>query len=173
MKTIITPKPKVDMLRKSLRVVFYVLFSLAAVLILLIIIGTVFGLARSSKEPVLKLGKQDAGKAQTARSLGSEDIRVFSGLGQLRVPLSNSSTMVLSIAFPYPANDVTFTEELAAKIGDLRSIAIDTLSSLPPSAIENFDEETAKNEILRRYNAILRLGRIEALYFSDLLIIDN
>jgi flagellar basal body-associated protein FliL len=155
-----------------MRVVFYVLFSLAALLVLLLIIGTIFGLARSSDDPVLKIGKQKA-DAQGAAQIWNEDTRVFSGLGRLRIPLSNSSTMVLSIAFPYPAGDVTFTEELAVKIDVFRSIAIDYLSSLSPLALENFDEEAAKKELLRRYNATLRLGRLEDLYFSDLMIIDN
>ncbi len=80
--------------------------------------------------------------------------------------------MILSIAFPYLAADTSFTEELAAKIGDFRTITADYFSSLPPEKIINIDEDAAKKEILRRFNAGLRLGRIDALYFSDMMIID-
>jgi flagellar basal body-associated protein FliL len=101
-----------------------------------------------------------------------DDIRVFSGIGRLRIPLSNSSVLILSIAFPYNAGDITFTEELATKVGDFKEIASEYFSSLPAERIIQIDEEAAKTEILKRYNAILRLGKINALYFSDMMIID-
>ena len=81
--------------------------------------------------------------------------------------------MILSIAFPYPAEDRAFSEELAVKIGDFRSIATEYFSSLPAERLLIIDEEAAKSEILRRYNSGLRLGSINALYFSDMIIIDS
>ncbi|MDR0301150.1 MAG: hypothetical protein LBI04_02425 [Treponema sp.] len=148
------------------------LLSLAGVLVLLLIIGTIFGVARSSgARPLFSLGKSGGASVQT--SAAADDIRVFSGLGRLRIPLSNSSTLILSIAFPYPAHDTAFTEELAAKIGEFRSLAAGYFSTLPADKIVNLDEETAKQEILTRYNAILRLGQISTIYFSDMMIIDG
>jgi flagellar basal body-associated protein FliL len=44
--------------------------------------------------------------------------------------------------------------------------------SLDGGSLERIDEEAAKAEILRRCNALLRLGKIEALYFYDLMLID-
>jgi len=146
-----------------------VLLSLAGALIFLLLTGTIFGLVRSRDAgPLLRFGNS----ARTAQIAGNEDIRVFSGLGRLRIPLVNSSTLLLSIAFPYAANDIAFTEELAVKINDLRTIAAEYFSALPEEAIVQIDEETAKQEILRRYNNNLRLGRINALYFSDMMVID-
>jgi len=153
------------------RTVYIVLLSLAGALIVLIFIGTVVGLARSKdSEPLIKIG----GSSRTNQT-GSQadDIRIFSGLGQLRIPLANSSTLLLTIAFPYSAGDITFTEELAAKIGDFRAIAISYFSALPAESITQIDEETAKQEILRRYNNNLRLGRIRTIYFSDMMVIDS
>jgi len=150
---------------------FTALLSLAGAMVVLLLIGTVFALIRSpAAVPILKLGKPEA--VTTTRTAENDDIRVFSGLGRLRIPLSNSSTLVLSIAFPYLAGDIAFTEELAAKIGDFRTIAADYFSSLPPEKTIKIDEEAAKTEILSLYNANLRLGRIETLYFSDMMIID-
>ena len=80
--------------------------------------------------------------------------------------------MVLTVTFPYLNTDFAFTEELAARTGDFRQITIDYFSSLPADKLINIDEEAAKYDILNKYNAVLRLGRIEALYFSHLLIID-
>jgi len=152
------------------RVFFTALLSLAGALVGLLSIGTIFALVRSpAAGPILKLGKAET---VTTRTTENDDIRVFSGLGRLRIPLTNSSTLILSIAFPYLANDIAFTEELAAKIDDFRRIATDYFSSLPAEKIIKIDEETAKTEILSLYNANLRLGRIETLYFSDMIIID-
>ena len=166
MKEIITPKSKPSQL------LYIGLLSLAGMLVLLLLIGTIIGVARSSgSQPLIRLGKH--GKTSAKNASNDEDIRVFSGLGRLRIPLSNSSTLVLSIAFPYPAHDAAFTEELAAKIGDFRSLASGYFSALPADQIANLDEEAAKREILTRYNAILRLGRIRTIYFSDMMVIDG
>jgi len=69
--------------------------------------------------------------------------------------------------------NLVFTEELAAKIGDFRVIAAGYFSALPIEQITQIDEETAKREILRRFNENLRLGRITELYFTDLMILSN
>jgi flagellar basal body-associated protein FliL len=153
---------------------FTALLSLAGALIALLLIGTIFGLVRSpAAGPVLKLGKSEKTETlTTSRITENDDIRVFSGLGRLRIPLTSSSTLILSISFPYLANDIAFTEELAAKIADFRKIASDYFSSLPAEKTIQIDEETAKTEILSLYNASLRLGRIETLYFSDMMIVD-
>jgi len=159
---------------KPWRVIYLVLLSLAGVLAVFLVIGTVYAFVRPQNAgPLFSFGKP-AETANTALTLPpqSDDIRVFSGLGRLRIPLSNSSTMILSIMFPYNAADIAFTEELAGKINEFRDIASGYFSSLPADRLAIIDEETMKIEILRLYNANLRLGRIEALYFSDMLVVD-
>jgi flagellar basal body-associated protein FliL len=157
--------------QKSIQVLYIVLLSIIGVLIIILIIGTIFGLARSSDKPLFSLGS-NVTITPTLSEVFNDDIRVFSGIGRLRIPLSNSSILILSIAFPYNASDITFTEELATKIGNFKEIANEYFSSLPAERIIQIDEEAAKTEILRRYNVILRLGKIDALYFSDMMIID-
>ena len=156
---------------KTVRIVYIVLLSIAALLIVLILIGTIAGLVRQDNaEPLIKFSGAPAKSKKISQS--EDDIRVFSGLGRLRIPLSNSSVLLLSIAFPYSASDVTFTEELAAKISEFRTIAASYFSALPEESIIQLDEDAAKLEILRRFNANLRLGQIKTLYFSDMLVID-
>lgn len=150
-----------------MKIFIRILIAVAAALALIILIGTIFAFSRSGDSPPETYLPEN-----TAINLSGGDTKVFSGLGRLRIPLSNSSVMILSIAFPYLAADTAFTEELAAKIGDFRTIAADYFSALPPEKIINIDEDAAKKEILRRYNADLRLGKINALYFSDMMIID-
>jgi hypothetical protein len=152
-------------------VFFTALLSFAGALIALFLIGTIFGLIRSpAAGPVLKLGKSET--ITTTQTTENDDIRIYSGLGRLRIPLASSSTLILSISFPYLANDIAFTEELAARIGDFRIIASDYFSSLSAEKTIQIDEETAKTELLSLYNASLRLGRIETLYFNDMMVID-
>jgi flagellar basal body-associated protein FliL len=138
----------------------------------LLIAGTIYAFARSpGAGPLFRLGK--AGGTVSGTEAAGDGVHIFAGIGRLRIPLANSSTLILSIAFPYPPDDQSFTEELAAKIGEFRSIASEYFSSLPAEKLVNLDEGAAKAEILRRYNTSLRLGRIEALYFSDLVILEG
>jgi flagellar basal body-associated protein FliL len=144
---------------------------LALALIVFIIAGTIYAFVRvPGSAPLFRIG--GAAAEVPARAAAAEGLGVFAGIGRLRIPLTGTSTMILSIAFPYPASDRAFTEELASKIGDFRALATDYFSALPAEKIVNLDEEAAKAEILKRYNASLRLGAIEALYFNDLMIIE-
>ncbi|MCL2265110.1 MAG: flagellar basal body protein FliL [Treponema sp.] len=155
--------------KKIHRIIYYILLSITAVLILLILTGTIIGLVRKGNEPLISFGKNETNQI----SAHPDNSQVFSGLGRLRVPLANSSTLIISIAFPYPADDTAFTEELAAKIDDLKTLAADYFSNLSEENLIVINEDNAKREILRRYNAILRLGRIDVLYFNDMMIIDS
>jgi flagellar basal body-associated protein FliL len=80
--------------------------------------------------------------------------------------------VILSITFPLSAGDRTFTEELAAHTGDFREMAAAYFASLTQEELEMPDEEKAKAALLDLFNSMLRLGKIEVLYFSDFMIID-
>jgi len=157
---------------KLWRIIYLALLSLSGVLALFLIIGTIYGLARyRDAEPLFTLGgPAETRTGETAALPG--DTRVFSWFGRLRIPLANSSILILSIAFPYSANDAAFAEELAAKTGDFRAIAADYFSALPAESVIQFDEDKVKQELLELLNENLRLGRIQQLYFSDFMIID-
>jgi len=163
MKGIRIPNEKVQ------RTIYVALLSITGALIVLLLIGTIVGLFRSrNAEPVLVIGN-----STRTEPANEDDIRVYSGLERLRIPLSNSSTLLLSAAFPYSAKDIPFTEELAAKINDFKTIITEYFSSLPAENAGQIDEDAAKREILRRFNADLRLGRIDALYFNDMKILES
>ena len=170
---------------KKLFVVYRILLFILMAIIVLIVSVSIYSILRpQDSDPVIIFGKNRAGSAVGKNSLVDPNISVFNGIGRLRIPIAGSSntnagsgnssnaTMILSIAFPYPANDQPFKEELAAKITNFRSLSIEYISSLPASAFINLDEENLKKELLKQFNAILRLGKIETLYFNDLLIIE-
>ena len=164
--------PLIPLKIKLPRIFYTVLLSAAGALLALLALGTIYALVRpAGTGPLFTLGgSAETRGGETAAGIG--DTRVFSGLGRLRIPLANSSTLILSIAFPYNVADIAFTEELAAKIGDFRAVAIDYFSTLPAESVIQFDEDTVKQELLARLNENLRLGRIAELYFSDFMVIN-
>ena len=155
------------------RLFYSILLSIAGALIVLLALGSIYAVVRSpGAGPLFRLGGSGGTTVrETAAQTG--DTRVYSGLGRLRIPTANSSILILSIAFPYSADDAAFAEELAAKLDDLRAVAISYFSALPAESLSRIDEDAVKQELLGRFNENLRLGSIPALYFSDLMIIDS
>ncbi|MDR2159228.1 MAG: flagellar basal body protein FliL [Treponema sp.] len=151
-----------------------VLLALALALAFLLIGGTIFALLRGRDEgPLFTLGGGAAPEKAAGESGGSSGaVGIFTGIGRLRIPVAGPGTVILSIAFPYPPEDRAFSEELAFRVADFRRAAADYFGSLDSGELENLDEEAAKAELLRRCNALLRLGKIEALYFYDLMMIE-
>ena len=99
---------------------------------------------------------------------------IFTGIGRIRASTGapESSTVILSIAFPYSPRDRAFSGELAARIGDFRTGATDYFASFSTEELRQKDEAAIKTELLERFNGLLRLGKITTLYFSDYLIIE-
>jgi len=158
-------------MKQTLLVLYRIMAALILALVVVLITGSLYALFRSPDSgPLFRIG----GEEQDRRNPVPEAANVFSGIGRLRIPLAGkpAATIILSISFPYPADDRPFAEELASRIGDFRSIASLYFASLPPDKIANLDADAAKAEILQRYNALLRLGRIETLYFGDLMVVD-
>jgi flagellar basal body-associated protein FliL len=172
-------KKEYDRPSRAVLIVYRVLIVILIALAALLVAGSLYALfSPSSSEPLFRIGGRQAGVTRTGMPAGGE-IAMFSGIGMLRIPAAGSpvagspaATVVVSINFPYPAGDRPFAEELASHIGDFRSIATGYFSSLSAENITRLDEEAAKAEILRRYNALLRLGKIETLYFSDLMVLN-
>ena len=154
---------------------FYRILRIIAVLSALALVGgTIYGLfIRPSR---MNRSEVDPGLfASPQRPLDESDLdSVFSGIGRIRSVTAGSegSTVVLSIAFPYNSQDAVFSEELASHIADFRAIAQGYFSSQTREDLQRKDEESIKAELLIRFNQILRLGSISALYFRDYMIIE-
>ena len=164
-----------DSIKKSnvSRVAYRVLLAVFLAIIGILAAGslsTVF-ISPDSK-PLFRFGTNKSLRDNRKSAPKDAEVSIFSGIGRLRIPVQPASTVVVSISFPYPAWDGPFAEELASNIGNFKSAAAGYFSSLPADKIINMNEESAKAEILKRYNALLRLGKIETLYFSDLMVMD-
>jgi flagellar basal body-associated protein FliL len=107
---------------------------------------------------------------------------VFTGIGRLRITAEGGTSsgadspsravVVLSVVFPYPPGDRPFTEELAGKVPQFRRIIREYFGALSGDDLNPLDEQNAKAELLRRFNAELRLGKIELLLFNELMILE-
>jgi flagellar basal body-associated protein FliL len=165
MKKVITP------VSRGTLIMYRVVVALILVLAVVLITGSLYAVFRSPDSgPLFRIGgdgEQGGGEAAPAR-----DVHVFSGIGRLRIPLDGDATIIIAISFPYPADDRAFAEELASRIGDFRSIATEYFAALRPANAAALNADVAKAEILGRYTALLRLGKIETLYFGDLMVVD-
>jgi flagellar basal body-associated protein FliL len=171
-------KREITPLSGRLLIVYRVFVILALALVMLLAAGSLYALFRSPNSgPLFRIGGT-GGRDRRNTGAGAASpmalSNVFSGIGRLRIPLAGepAAAVILSISFPYSADDRPFAEELASRIGDFRSIAAEYFASLPREKVVKLDEEAAKAVILGRYNAVLRLGKIETLYFGDLMIVE-
>ena len=142
-----------------------------ALLGLIIICGSIFGLFFQNNPPT---------QAQAGALPNKEEGQIFTGIGQIRVSIpdanslpadSSAKMVVISVAFIYDPDDKAFSEELAFRVRDFRQIITDYFSSFSALEIQNYSEEKIKADLLSKLNLILRLGKINSLFFSDFMII--
>ena len=155
-------------------IIYRFLLALAVFLALVLIGGTLYSLFFRQQDTVSYTGNSRNGaveneRAQSERALNE---RTFTSIGQMRLSLAESGPLViLNISFPYNQNDWPFTEELAGKIDNFRTITGQYFLTFSLFELEEKSEDEIKAELLARFNDILRLGKIEILYFSDFMII--
>jgi flagellar basal body-associated protein FliL len=157
-----------------LLIVYRIAVALILALVLALIAGSLYALLRGPNSgPLFRIGGS-GGEVRGGQDADPGEMNVFAGIGRLRIPLAGeaAATLILSVSFPYPADDRPFAEELASRIGDFRSIVSQYFGDFPPEKIARMDETVAKTEILERYNQLLRLGRIETLFFGDLMVVE-
>ena len=138
--------------------IYRILLIIAAVLILVLIIGTIYGLLkRENTDPV-----------PPAHGI-SDDENIFSGIGTLRIPTADPEpeTLIINIAFPYNRNDRAFFEELASRLSWFRTATHQYLGALSAEELSLLDITTINQELLDRFNSALRLGQIRELYILE------
>ena len=135
---------------------------------LVIIAGTIYGLFFHAASQDRKTGV-----SQKSELSAGEQGQAFTGIGRIRISTADPQPemAILFVSFIYYPEDIAFSEELAHRIRDFREIILDYIGSFTGADLRVQDEEIIKTELLRRFNAILRLGQIETLFFSDFMII--
>jgi flagellar basal body-associated protein FliL len=143
---------------------------LAAVALIVLVIAGITAWALLIRGPV------ETGAVAAAETAGvdtaSAGIKMWTGLGRLRAPLAQGTgTVVLTIAFPYNSDDLPFSGELAANIAAFREESHRYFSALKASDPVLAREDEIKAALLARFNGRLLLGKIEALYFYDYMVL--
>ena len=175
-------KREVDGMPRLLLAAYRILIVIVIILVALIAGGTILAAigsgtaqAASTAGPTGPAGPEElaARRSRPAEDSGRNSA-YFTGVGRIRAATADAraATVIVSIAFPYDKNDAAFSEELAARTRDFRQVAVELFSSYTGERLRRVGETELKAELLRRYNALLRLGKIDAVYFNDYLVVD-
>ncbi|MCL2205302.1 MAG: flagellar basal body-associated FliL family protein [Treponema sp.] len=146
------------------RALFVCLLTLGVILIG----GTVYSVVSGTS------ASGDLAAYRNAQALhGGAYQQTFTGLGRLRIPTADPEPgmAILFVTFNFNPHDSAFTEELALRLGELREIIRVYIGSFPAAELQTQNEEALRAELLRRMNAILRLGQIQTLFFSDFVVV--
>jgi flagellar FliL protein len=143
-----------------------VFLILVLVLVLVIAAGTVYALAFRPKSAPRS--------APALAPPASPDAAIFTGLGRLRCPTAGPSPalVILQASFPYFPGDRPFSEELVSRLRDFRSLTAAYFAALRAEELRGKGEDEVKADLLAQYNALLRLGRIRALYFNEYMLLE-
>ncbi|GAB1432430.1 hypothetical protein MASR2M29_10550 [Spirochaetota bacterium] len=96
---------------------------------------------------------------------------VFDELGRIRTKSMDGAIIVVDISFPYDDKERQFFEELHNSRSKLKAEAVDFFSSKQSEELNGATEGVIKAALRDRLNAILSLGTIDTLYFSEFSVI--
>lgn len=174
-------------MRKREPVLTIILLSISALLLFVILGGTIWafasgranpGRARSTAEPgttSLMQGRGDnPSPAELLAADASGNTLIYGDIGILRAPTADKEpvTIVVSPYFPYPSGDIAFREEIVGKTRAIRSAIRDWFAAKTLREISAMGEKAVKEALIAEINGLFVLGKIETLYFSDYLALE-
>ena len=144
---------------KTSDIIYRGLIIVAAILVLLILIGTIYGLIK---------GKKPAAASPEAGNTNIEE-GIFTGIGTMRIRTADkeSESLIIRLAFPYNKNDQPFSEELVSRVSMFKSITTEYLGALTAEELAVMDIDVINKELLSRFNSPLLLGKIRELYILE------
>ena len=153
-----------------------ILLAIIAGLLLVILIGTIVGLAgKKQQTPEILIAQ---GKAVSLMAPADTTDVAYYELGTIRVSTAKAdsaeggSIMVISPWLAYPAGDTVLFEELSRKSGSIKGIFQAYFSARTKNQLLTETEEKIVQVILDEINADLALGKISDIYFTDYLFIE-
>lgn len=163
----------------SERFIINTLYSIIAVLLLLLVSGTIVCFSLNKDKIGLNYRASDPEPQKVINmSLKSDDkVDAYTNLGQLRVLTkspdgkSSGTTVIVSPWFSYPQGDKTFFEELATKERMQKSIIADFFSNYTEKELRSMGEIQIKEKLCELLNEQFVLGQIKSIYFNDYLFI--
>lgn len=145
-----------------------ILLLLAALILVLILGGTIWAFATGRAKP----GGDSARRDDVSATEGVEGM--YRDLGTLRAPTADPapSVVVVTPVFPYSPVDIPFREELAAKKTVLRAAITNWFHGMTRSDLSRLGEDGVKASLLELVNATLETGSVNLLYFTEYSIIE-
>ena len=161
-----------------------VLFSVIGFLVLVILFGTVIGLA--SKKAALGKNLRDSDPDPTPREIENlnkkldDKIAAYTGLGTIRCitapeadnPDDAGTAVVITPWLSYPEGDTIFFEELARKRLLITGIFISYFSAHTKVELLSRTEESIKTDLLSQINEQMSLGKISGIYLTDYIFLE-
>jgi flagellar basal body-associated protein FliL len=153
-----------------------ILLCIIAGILVLILIGTIIGLAGKKKQTPELLISQGKAVSLMAPS-NTEEVSYFE-LGTIRISCAaadseeGGSLMVITPWLAYPAGDTVFYEELSRKSGSIKGIFQAYFSARSKNQLLTETEEHIEAVIKDEINADLALGKISDIYFTDYLFLE-
>lgn len=159
-----------------------ILYSLIALLVLVILFGTVIGLASKKASPGKNLRNDDPEptprEIENLNKHSDSKIAAYTGLGTIRcitAPQDEEDLGTIVVVTPwlsYPEGDTIFYEELARKRLLITSIFTTYFSSHTKNDLLSVTEDKIKAELAASINEQMSLGKISGIYFTDYIFLE-
>ena len=157
------------------KLIFKILSLCVAILLALIVSGTIIAFATGKAKPGSGMRNIDPLPQRIAEKAADISFTEYERLRTLTKPAdlnSNGSPVIISPWISYKSGDKSFYEELTQKNRKIQTIITDYFASHTKQELLNLKENTIKAEILQNINKELVLGKIQAIYFKEYIFLD-
>ena len=156
----------------------YILYAIIIGLLIVLIIGTITGLAnKRNSEPEVLLQQ---GKAVNLSKPANTDIVSYYEIGNIRIVTPSEEpeneqegcVLVVNPWLSYAEGDTVFYEEIARKRGVIKGICTTYFSERSKEHLLSITETKVEQELIELINAQLSLGKVQDVYFTDYIFLE-
>ena len=156
----------------------YILYAIIIGLLIVLIIGTITGLAnKRNSEPEVLLQQ---GKAVNLSKPANTDIVSYYEIGNIRIVTPSEEpeneqegcVLVVNPWLSYAEGDTVFYEEIARKRGVIKGICTTYFSERSKEHLLSITEKKVEQELIELINAQLSLGKVQDVYFTDYIFLE-
>ena len=156
----------------------YILYAIIIGLLIVLIIGTITGLAnKRNSEPEVLLQQ---GKAVNLSKPANTDIVSYYEIGNIRIVTPSEEpeneqegcVLVVNPWLSYAEGDTVFYEEIARKRGVIKGICTTYFPERSKNHLLSITEKKVEQELIELINAQLSLGKVQDVYFTDYIFLE-